>query len=224
MNKQTSAHRRHIFDRLRRHPQCSNLPSSTPCYSSMGSLTSLQCDRTQGRARQTRTISAPPTTVPASEQGPTCPICLGNDEDVQITTCKHTFCKACYQIWFSENNSCPMCRAIDGASTAHLCPNEATIQRQGQHPINRNALLNQALIDNFRIQHGNYSSQTKAQSRQLLKQMNVQSARNVYGRQPRGATGAHTQSYESSLRELQHAISLLLQSRRDNTTNESLPT
>jgi hypothetical protein len=43
-----------------------------------------------------------------------CPITLDyfdkNDEIIEINKCKHAFIKECFIIWYTQNNTCPVCR------------------------------------------------------------------------------------------------------------------
>lgn len=40
-----------------------------------------------------------------------CPICYRALEDPKTTPCGHTFCEACFWVWFQDGRSCPTCRS-----------------------------------------------------------------------------------------------------------------
>jgi hypothetical protein len=215
MNKQISAARRHIFNKLCHPPRCFATRSQHRRYSTMDSVLRHYNGTAHLKIKQFDTISESATAITTLAEESTCSICLGSLEDAQTTTCNHTFCKDCYQRWFNENNSCPMCRAVNATSTAGLRPEEAATQQPQQYSMNRNALLNVALVDNHRIQHGNYPTQAKAESRLLLNQMNSLAAR-----QAPGGAATTMRHQEWLLREYQKAISSLLQSGQASPTHE----
>ena len=39
-----------------------------------------------------------------------CPICYYTMNDAVKTCCGHQFCNGCIQEWYSQNNTCPVCR------------------------------------------------------------------------------------------------------------------
>lgn len=41
-----------------------------------------------------------------------CSICYEEVNDIFITKCNHSFCKACLNKWLMQKNSCPLCRKI----------------------------------------------------------------------------------------------------------------
>jgi hypothetical protein len=39
-----------------------------------------------------------------------CPICQDFNRDTKTTSCNHTFCTGCLDMWLISNHTCPMCR------------------------------------------------------------------------------------------------------------------
>ena len=142
----------------------------------------------------------------ASDGGSTCPICYDTLSETVTTPCGHVFCKLCHENWYNENATCPMCRQIDHATTSISSTAQTNSFQQllrsysYWHPV-----YNQALIDNYRIHHAQYSDAVKRRSRQLLRQMSPPRDED----RRRGSSVLPSEAEESHLRDYQEAISHL---------------
>ena len=149
----------------------------------------------------------------ASDGGSTCPICYDTLSETVTTPCGHVFCKLCHENWYNENATCPMCRQIDHATTSISSTAQTNSFQQllrsysYWHPV-----YNQALIDNYRIHHGQYSDAVKRRSRQLLRQMSPPRDED----RRRGSSVLPSEAEESHLRDYQEAISHLMRSGHDS--------
>lgn len=144
-------------------------------------------------------------------QSTVCPICLEDMRDLRKTPCNHIFCSDCYTNWFTGHNSCPLCRQVKPDSPKKM------LESKQPNPISSslNAIYNQALIDNWHIQHDGFSERVKARSKSYLAQMhnheNIRSLvirRSTSDFQEERALRSHLE--EEYLRQLQQGIAGLL--------------
>jgi hypothetical protein len=62
----------------------------------------------------------------AATDAPTCPICYDTMLEVETTPCGHAFCKVCYDRWYNENATCPMCRQTNQTTTVNTTATQRT--------------------------------------------------------------------------------------------------
>lgn len=192
MERRTSIVRRYLSKPLHHLPRCSYRQNSKPTnmiqYSTM--------DQSTG-----------------TENIPPCPICLETMKEPKANSCGHTFCSGCHESWSLENRSCPLCRQVNPTESLQDTTSQSNANpfEQRRPPGTGNAIYNQALIDNYRIQHGRYPKEVKKNSRQLIEQMKVYNQTNSNSTQNSDISTARTLPQEADLMDRQQAISNLLQ-------------
>ena len=75
----------------------------------------------------------------------------GNDEVIQLISCKHIFTPSHILQWFERNVKCPLCRAdirdVSGNSNSNLPPNSNNIISRINHALTRHFNNNEGLYD-----------------------------------------------------------------------------
>jgi hypothetical protein len=146
------------------------------------------------------------TTEPDSSN--TCPICFDITRSILTAPCNHSFCATCYKTWFTtQQQSCPLCR--QGYNTNDASSRKTSTSSTAS--ISLNAIYNQALIDNYRIQRARLPKEVKEQSKLLLAEMHeMERIPNHFAGLERDGRLGLVEDVEAYLTERQLAIAALL--------------